>query len=155
MIIGIIGAMEEEVAVLKEEMDVQEVVKAASMDFCKGVLLSLIHILSKGICLCFLAICSWQDIKKREISVSFLRVGSLLGIISFICSGREYWYLYFSGAGIGIVFLIISKVTEEAIGYGDGWIVCIMGSFLGIWSLLEALAVSYTHLDVYKRQEWS
>ena len=38
MIIGIIGAMEEEVAVLKEEMVVQEVVKAASMDFCKGVL---------------------------------------------------------------------------------------------------------------------
>ena len=38
MIIGIIGAMEEEVAVLKEEMNVQEVVKAASMDFYKGVL---------------------------------------------------------------------------------------------------------------------
>ena len=38
MIIGIIGAMEEEVAVLKEEMNVQEVVTAASMDFYKGVL---------------------------------------------------------------------------------------------------------------------
>ena len=102
--------------------------------------------ISKGICLCFLAICSWQDIKRREISVSFLWVGSLLGIVSFICRGRECWYLYLSGAGIGIVFLIISKVTKEAIGYGDGWIVCIMGSFLGIWSLLEALAAAWMFL---------
>ncbi len=38
MIIGIIGAMEEEVAVLKEIMDVEEVVSYASMSFCKGKL---------------------------------------------------------------------------------------------------------------------
>ena len=38
MIIGIIGAMEEEVAALKEAMEIQEVVERASMTFCKGVL---------------------------------------------------------------------------------------------------------------------
>jgi len=36
--IGIIGAMEEEVAALKEAMDIQEIVEKASMTFCKGVL---------------------------------------------------------------------------------------------------------------------
>ena len=36
--IGIIGAMEEEVASLKEEMDVREVVEKAGMMFCKGIL---------------------------------------------------------------------------------------------------------------------
>ena len=38
MVIGIIGAMEEEVALLKQDMDVQETVEAASMSFCKGKL---------------------------------------------------------------------------------------------------------------------
>lgn len=38
MIIGIIGAMEEEVAVLKTSMEVEEVVNYASMEFCKGTL---------------------------------------------------------------------------------------------------------------------
>ena len=38
MIIAIIGAMEEEVAALKEAMEIQEVVEKASMTFCKGVL---------------------------------------------------------------------------------------------------------------------
>ena len=36
--IGIIGAMEEEVAALKEAMEIQEVHEQASMTFCKGVL---------------------------------------------------------------------------------------------------------------------
>lgn len=38
MIIGIIGAMEEEVAVLKQAMETRETVSYASMDFCKGKL---------------------------------------------------------------------------------------------------------------------
>lgn len=38
MTIGIIGAMEEEVAVLKEAMDIEKVVEYASMQFYKGVL---------------------------------------------------------------------------------------------------------------------
>ena len=36
--IGIIGAMEEEVSVLKAEMEIKETVEYASMQFCKGVL---------------------------------------------------------------------------------------------------------------------
>ena len=38
MTIGIIGAMEEEVSILKETMTVEEIVEHASMTFCKGVL---------------------------------------------------------------------------------------------------------------------
>ena len=38
MIIGIIGAMEEEVSILKETMEIEETVSYASMDFCKGKL---------------------------------------------------------------------------------------------------------------------
>ena len=38
MIIGIIGAMEEEVAILKQSMEIEETVDYASMVFCKGKL---------------------------------------------------------------------------------------------------------------------
>lgn len=37
-VIGIIGAMEEEVAALKEKMQISGVLKKASMEFCKGTL---------------------------------------------------------------------------------------------------------------------
>ena len=36
--IGIIGAMEEEVAALKEAMEIEETVEQAGMTFCKGTL---------------------------------------------------------------------------------------------------------------------
>lgn len=36
--IGIIGAMEEEVAALKEAMEIEETVTRASMEFCRGIL---------------------------------------------------------------------------------------------------------------------
>lgn len=35
--IGIIGAMEEEVAALKEMMEIQEVRTIAGMEFCRGI----------------------------------------------------------------------------------------------------------------------
>ena len=38
MIIGIIGAMEKEVAILKQAMEIEEMISYASMDFCKGKL---------------------------------------------------------------------------------------------------------------------
>ncbi len=38
MIIGIIGAMEEEVSLLKEMMESKEIIEYASMNFCKGYL---------------------------------------------------------------------------------------------------------------------
>ena len=38
MTVGIIGAMEEEVAVLKQEMNIEETVVYASMQFCRGIL---------------------------------------------------------------------------------------------------------------------
>ena len=37
-VIGIIGAMEEEVAALKEKMEIKRVLKKASMEFCEGTL---------------------------------------------------------------------------------------------------------------------
>ena len=36
--IGIIGAMEEEVAALKEDMEIEETITRASMEFCRGIL---------------------------------------------------------------------------------------------------------------------
>ena len=53
-----------------------------------------------------------------------------------------------AGIGVGVLFLLASKVTEEAIGYGDGWMICILGTFLGISDLLEVLAAAWLLLSV-------
>lgn len=52
-------------------------------------------------------------------------------------------YGIFAGLGCGIVFLMISKWSQEGIGYGDSWMILNMGIFLGIWNLLGMLMLAF------------
>ena len=54
------------------------------------------------------------------------------------------------GAGglSGILFLWISKITNEAIGYGDSLAILILGIYLGIWGLLEVLMTAFFILGI-------
>lgn len=44
---------------------------------------------------------------------------------------------------MGVLFLLVSKVTEEAIGYGDSVAIMILGGYLGFWKVVGALAVAF------------
>ena len=44
---------------------------------------------------------------------------------------------------MGTVFLAVSKVTEEAFGYGDSVLILIMGGFLGFWDILALLTGAF------------
>ena len=41
------------------------------------------------------------------------------------------------GVLIGIVFWLISKYSNETIGYGDSWIISLMGIYLGGICMLD------------------
>ena len=45
-----------------------------------------------------------------------------------------------AGIGVGVLFLLVSKVTEEAIGYGDSVAIMILGGYLGFWKVVGVLA---------------
>ncbi len=70
MIIGIIGAMEEEVALLKEAMTVKETVEYASMTFCKGVLCSKnVVVVKSGIGKVNASVCAQVLVDKFQVEV--------------------------------------------------------------------------------------
>ena len=70
MTIGIIGAMEEEVAVLKEAMDVEQVVEHASMQFYKGVLCGeKVVVVRSGIGKVNAAVCAQALVDKFNIDM--------------------------------------------------------------------------------------
>ena len=75
--------------------------------------------LSQGVWIVYLTCLSVIDIRTRKIPI---------------------WLL---GAGVGIAFLGISKITREAFGYGDGIVILILGICLGLWDLLIVLMVSF------------
>ena len=81
------------------------------------------------------------DMKTREITVHFLVVLTGVAILS-ACIQGETWTSILGGIGIGLIFLILSKCTREQIGYGDSWLILILGIYAGmvnvIWILFAA-----------------
>ena len=70
MVIGIIGAMEEEVAVLKEKMEIEETVGYASMHFCRGKLCGKdVVIVRSGIGKVNAGICAQILVDKFEVDM--------------------------------------------------------------------------------------
>lgn len=68
--IGIIGAMEEEVALLKEQMEIAEVVETASMIFCRGTLCGRdVVVVRSGIGKVNAAICAQILVDRFQVDV--------------------------------------------------------------------------------------
>ena len=83
----------------------------------------------------FLAAASWQDARKGAIDLRIFQGFALYGVICqslMLCigiweqGGLAMEQLRSTGslagaAGIGVILLVLSDVTKEGIGKGDGW----------------------------------
>lgn len=79
------------------------------------------------------------DWRKREVSLISLAGFGAIGI------GLNLWFGYQSflevagGVGIGLVLLAAAFFTKEAIGFGDGFLICVTGMYLGFWENISLL----------------
>lgn len=87
-----------------------------------------------------LVICSVSDLRKRTLPILFLLILSVTVLGFAIFGGSVGVRLRVGGAFLGILFLLISKCTKEAIGYGDSWLILLLGIQLGY---LEAIGVLF------------
>lgn len=90
---------------------------------------------------------AYKDMREHKVAVIALIVcGLITGIesgIAVVTGGSGAWKSYLAGLVIGSLFIVISKATREGLGYGDSWLMCILGGYLGIWSMLELLVVTW------------
>lgn len=99
--------------------------------------------LSQIVCLMFLIGMSVVDIRCHKVSVNVLIAGTVCAVLYQIfqmCSAGTEMLQIAGGAGIGLIFLLVSKVTREGIGYGDSWGILSLGIYLGFMKLIEVLA---------------
>lgn len=79
------------------------------------------------------------DWKKREIPVWLLVLKSVIILFfALLCEDVSIWYRL-SGGLLGAAFFLVSKFTKEAIGYGDSWLILLLGVHLGIFKVLQLL----------------
>ena len=75
-----------------------------------------------------LSVVSWQDFQKQEISSWLLILMGSLGTGIQIFEGSVSLGAWFGGILLGAALLFLAFVTREEIGYGDGWLVLVMGT---------------------------
>lgn len=91
------------------------------------------------VCL-MLGVCSISDWKKKEIPVIWLVIMSIAIGCFAVLSEAVSIRLRIGGILLGVLFLLISKCTKEAIGYADSWLVLLLGIYVGS---LQAISILF------------
>ena len=90
----------------------------------------------------FLAMNSWLDIRRREISLLLTVVYAGCGIICSILQGRKIQDVLIP-AGIGILLLAAGLISRGAIGAGDCWILLALGALLDTETYIRMLCIGF------------
>ena len=65
-------------------------------------------------------------------------MSATVAVFAVCCEEKSLWARV-GGALIGVLFFLISKLTKEAIGYGDSWLILLLGIHLGALVALQVL----------------
>lgn len=92
---------------------------------------------------CYLLVLSVQDFRERMISGVFLAVGAMAAVGSQIIWNRCSVLECIGGLLIGLLFIGISRLTREGLGYGDSILITILGIYIGVWNLMYVLLIAF------------
>lgn len=89
-----------------------------------------------------LGIQGYFDIKNKEIPLWITVAGGMAGLLISVCRERLlvdiFWALL-----PGVVFLILGKITREAVGYGDGMLVGVLGLFYSLEEIFSLCFIAF------------
>ena len=97
----------------------------------------LIKYLDIILVLCVLVLSGAQDIKKGEINITVPLIITGADLLIRLFFGRIDIADTFKGAAIGAAVMILSMVTNESIGMGDGIILLCTGAMAGFEKNME------------------
>lgn len=93
-----------------------------------------------GVYLCLL---SMIDIWIKRVPVCLLAAGGIAAGVFRVYQSDMPLLITAAGAAAGVVFLAVSRVTEEGFGYGDSLLILVLGIYLGFWNLLGVLSGAF------------
>ena len=106
------------------------------------------------IILIFLLMGSIWDVRKKCVPLIYLYAGGIVAvgylfIKSLVVRNADIWVCAICGTGCGLFCLFLSFVSKEQIGYGDGWIVGIVGMLSGIKIVLGVFVTAMFGLVIF------
>ncbi len=89
--------------------------------------------------LMFLGINTIYDLRFRKILLWSVAAFSITGVCGACLLEQKGLLWQLQGTIPGILLLLIGKVTDGGVGYGDGLVVCVTGIYLGLWVTCEVV----------------
>ena len=81
-----------------------------------------------------------RDIRERAVSFEAIAVSAACGLAVLLFNKDNNWWNYIlSGIGFAVFFILISRITKNAIGAGDALIIGVIGLFLGFYHTLSVI----------------
>lgn len=93
--------------------------------------MNVLETISKIFILLFLFVAAFIDYRKKEIPIILPIVGFIPALILSLITKTPVFLDMVLGCLIGSLSIILSKITKQAIGYGDGMILICTGAALG------------------------
>lgn len=105
--------------------------------------------ISDGIVFLFLLLCSICDIRTKKIPIRLLMAMSLMISVFILVQCNQGIEAMLGGALTGVLFCFISKWSKEAIGYGDSWIILLLGGYLGWKRVFLLLGAAFFFAGIF------
>ncbi len=107
----------------------------------------MLELVEKTLLLVFLFIVAMFDIKTKQVSTKLcviFGIGALVMLFISILNGIEIsLFSYIGGMLIGILFIVVAKLSAGAIGAGDGMVMAVAGLYVGFERNLEILFIAF------------
>lgn len=90
-----------------------------------------------------LGLCAVIDGMKREIPIVVVWLGIAAAVILRLQGAIDEGSLDIAVFSVvpGVMFWMLSLITGEKVGYGDGWMLVMIGLFVGLWKCFLILLV--------------
>ena len=99
---------------------------------------------NREVVLCILlALLSLEDVRKKKIHLWPIPVFLLWQLGFLVFTERNLWMDCLCGLAIGLVFCMVSMLSEGVIGIGDGLVICLLGFYIGARKVLIVLTVAF------------
>lgn len=91
--------------------------------------------------LILLSICAIEDLKHKEVTITYILLFGILGVLLHLFYPQGSVYSMLWGLLLGVAVIWISILTHGEIGLGDGILLTVTGVYLGGYQNLELFLI--------------
>lgn len=96
-------------------------------------------LITYGSLLTYLVYTAFRDWKTKQVSVGIAKAALGCGVLFWLLFHPIGFVEWIFGILPGLGMLFLGAISHESIGYGDGIVACVCGTFLGFWGCMQVL----------------